>query len=131
MDQLLAYPKLPLGTRLASASADYESVVVWGIKNELKFVCFNTASGNSRMKNDACIFLQQKMEMDMIWLECRHHILEIILERVVFLFIGLSKSPDITILKQFQVKWSIIDKTRYQVAVSNDVTIVSPILPKI
>ena len=44
------------------------------------------------------------------------------LEAVVLLSVGPSKSPDIMIFKRFQSKWSIIDKASYQVTVSNDVT---------
>ena len=71
------------------------------------------------MKNDACILLEQKMEKDMIWLAC---CCQIMLEAIVFLSVGPSKSPDIMIFKQFQSKWSIIYKTSHQVAVSDNVT---------
>ena len=44
------------------------------------------------------------------------------LEAVVILSIGPSKSPDIMIFKRSQSKWCIIDKACYQVALSDDVT---------
>ena len=72
------------------------------------------------MKNATYTFLEQKMEKDLIWLACRHHILEIMLEVVVLLSVGPSKSPDIMIFRRFQSKWSIIDKASYHFAVSDD-----------
>ncbi|GBO99110.1 hypothetical protein EVAR_100865_1 [Eumeta japonica] len=36
------------------------------------------ARGQHRFKNGACIHLEQKMEKDMLWLACRHHVMEII-----------------------------------------------------
>ena len=58
----------------------------------------------------------------MTWLACRRHILEVMLVAVVLLSVGPSKSPDIMTFKRFQGKSSIIDKARYQAALSNDVT---------
>ena len=132
VDQLLVVLKLPSGTGEACASAVQESVVAWGIKNHVKYMCLDTSSVNSGMKNGACILLEQKMEKDMIWLTCRHYILEIVLEGFFLLSVGPSKSPDIINFMRFQSKLSIIDKASYQLAVSDDThIIVSPILPKI
>ena len=78
-----------------------ESVVAWGIKNHVKCLCFDTISVNSGIKNGACILLEQKMEKDMNWLACSHHILQIML-KAVLLSVAPPKSPDIMIFKQFQ-----------------------------
>ena len=99
IDRVLAVPKLPAGTGETCALAVYESVVARSIKNQLKCLCFGTTSLNSGMINGACILLEQKMEQDIIRLPCRHHLLKIIHEVVVFLSVALSKSADIMIFK--------------------------------
>ena len=103
IDRVLAVPKLPSGTGETCALAVYESVVARSIKNQLKFLYFDTTSVSSGMKNGASILLEHKMEQDIIRLPCRHHLLEIIHEVVVFLSVGLSKSADIMIFKLWRI----------------------------
>ena len=93
-----------------------------GVKNQVKCLCFDTTSVSSEMENGTWILLEQKLGKDMIWLACRHHILEIVLEAVVLLSIGPSKIPNIMIFMQSQSNLIIIYKASYQVAIFNDVT---------
>jgi hypothetical protein len=93
VDQLLAVPKLSCGTGEASASAVYEAAVAWNITDQVKCMCFDTTSVNSGPKNGACILLEQKLNKDMLWCACRHHILEIALEAVVMLSLGTLQRP--------------------------------------
>jgi len=111
VDQLLAVPKLPAGTREASAEAVYESAVSWNICPQIKGMCFDTTSVNSGSRSGACILLEQKMGKDLLWFACRHHILEIVLEAVVLHALGPSKGPDILIFKQFQSQWQFVDRS--------------------
>ena len=73
----------------------YEAVVAWNICDQVKCMCFDTTVVNSGPRNGACILLEQKLDKDMLWCACRHHILEIMLEAVVILALGTSKGPDI------------------------------------
>ena len=61
-------------------------------------------------RDGACILLEQKMNKEMLWLACRHHIMEIILESVVQNEIGPSSGPDNLFLKRFQKNWQLINK---------------------
>ena len=119
VDQLLNVPKLSAGTGEASAAAVYESVVAWNICQQVKGMCFDTTSVNSGIRAGACILLEQKMEKDLLWFACRHHILEIVLEAVVVHALGPSKGPDILIFKRFQSQWQSIDRSNYQTAASD------------
>ena len=62
------------------------------------------------------------MQKDMLWLACRHHILEIMLEAVVVLSLGVSQGPDILLFKRFQKQWSAINTADYQTALSDETT---------
>lgn len=55
-----------------------------------------------------------KMNTNLIWLPCRHHILEIVLEAVVLSSIGPSSGPDILLFKRFQTNWPAIDTKSYE-----------------
>ncbi len=89
-----------------------EAIVAWNIADEVKYMCFGTQSVNIVPRNDACIQLEQKQDKNntMLWCACRHHILEMMLEAVVVLFLGPSTGPDITIFKRLQSGWEAIDR---------------------
>ncbi|ESO08467.1 hypothetical protein HELRODRAFT_169320 [Helobdella robusta] len=60
------------------------------------------------------------MQKEMLWLACRRHMLEIMLETVVKHSFGLSTSPDITIFKRFKEHWPLIDKSTFQTVLTDD-----------
>lgn len=119
-DQLLAVPKLPAGTGEAAASAVFECAISWGLCDRIKAMSFDTTAVNTGRHNGACVLLEQKMQKDMLWLACRHHILEIVLEAVVMSSIGPSKSPDTAIFKRFKERWPFIDKMSFQTASTDE-----------
>jgi len=58
--------------------------------------------------------LEQKLDRDILFLTCRHHIYEIVLQGV-FDEIQLlpSKGPDVPLFKRFKNTWKDIDQTQY------------------
>lgn len=122
VDQLLAVPKLPSGTGEASADAVYQAALAWGLCDSIKAMSFDTTAVNTGRLNGACVLLEQKMDKELLWLACRHHMLEIMLEAVVVRCLGPSKSPDIAIFKRFQAHWPYIDQSSYQTALSDEQT---------
>jgi len=120
--QLLAVAKLPSGTGAATASAVYDASMAWGICDKVKCMSFDTTASNTGPRNGACILLEQKMDKDMLWLACRHHMLEIVLESVVVLCLGSSQAPEILLFKRFKKAWSTIDRATYQTALSDEET---------
>lgn len=125
IDQLLSVPKLDRGTGEACASAVYGTILEWGLSDKVKCMCFDTTAVNSGLRNGACILLEQKMEKDMLWLACRHHILEIMLEAVVSTALGPSSGPDILIFKRFKNYWSKIDQSDYKTVTSDPISLES------
>ena len=59
---------------------------------------FDTTSGNTGHLNGACTLLEKKMGRELLWLACRHHVMELILLKVFTLCCGPSSAPDIPIL---------------------------------
>ena len=82
-------------------------------------MCFDTTAANTGPRNGACVLLEQKMDKDMPWLACRHHVLELVLEAVVLHSLGSSTGPDILLFKRFQKYWASIDKTKFQTVISD------------
>ena len=99
--------------------AVYEAVVAWNICDQVKCMCFDTTVVNSGPRNGACILLEQKLDKDMLWCACRHHILEIMLEAVVNLLLVLQKIQ-ILIFKRFQTNWEFIDRSTYDIIASDE-----------
>ncbi|KAG7162338.1 hypothetical protein Hamer_G007854 [Homarus americanus] len=82
--QLLGIPKLLSGTGKSVADIVNKAIEEWS---------------------------EQKMEKELLHLACRHHILEIVLEAAFTAVMGISTGPDILMLKRFQQKWGLIDKS--------------------
>lgn len=55
---------------------------------------FDTTSGNACRLNGACTLLEKKMGHKLLWLACRHHVMELILSKVFTLCCGPSSAPD-------------------------------------
>ena len=73
----------------------------WGLRDRIKGLCFDTTSSNTGTKGGACIRLEAELGRRLINLACRHHISEIILEKV-FSVHDVSRSPNMEWLGHFK-----------------------------
>ncbi|XP_063547373.1 uncharacterized protein LOC134754858 [Cydia strobilella] len=119
VDQLLAVPKLERGTGEACASAVHETVQTWGLSDKVKCLCFDTTAVNTGLRNGCCVILEQKMEKDMLWLACRHHIMEIMLEAIANQALGPSSGPEVLLFKRFKKNWTHINPKDYKNVISD------------
>jgi len=53
------------------------------------------------------------MGRELLWLACRHHVMELILSKVFTLCCGPSSAPDIPIFKRFRAVWAGIVHNDY------------------
>lgn len=116
VDQLHCVPMLPSRTGETAAAVAHEATLAWNIADEIKCLCFDTASVNSSPRNSACILLE--LDKDLLWFAGQRHL---ILQATLSL--GPSKGPDIMIFKRFQssrsdVQTSSLDDIIH-IAVSN------------
>lgn len=116
VSQLLAVPKLATGTGQAQADAVAEVVRQWGVEEDLAGMCFDTTASNTGRLAGACVLLEQELERPMLWLACRHHVLELVLAAVFTSALGSSSGPDILPFKAFQTKWRFIDQATFSPA---------------
>lgn len=64
---------------------------------------------NSGWKNGAATCLERKMGKNLLWLPCRHHVMELVLESVFVATFGKSQGPEFHLFKKFQDQWNTMD----------------------
>lgn len=114
VDQLLKVPKLPNGTGEATAMAVFAAIEDWGLNTRICGMAFDTTSSNTGLKSGACTLIEQKLGKRLLSFACRHHIHEIVLEKVFSLTLAPSSGPEIQMFKRFQNSWAAIDQGSFR-----------------
>lgn len=110
VDLLIGVPKLEKSTGQEQANAIYRVLENWGVSDIVQALCCDTTASNTGRLNGACILLEQKLEKDLLYLPCRHHIYELILRGVFEAVLPhTTSSPDIPLFKKFRKNWNKID----------------------
>ena len=61
-----------------------------------------------------CTLLEKKLGRRLLSVACRHHLHELIVERVFSECMGPSSGPEINIFSRFKDHWSFIEQTKSQ-----------------
>jgi hypothetical protein len=118
--KLLGVPKISNGTGEAQATAVFELLEKWNLTERINLMSFDTTASNSGVNTGACVLLQKKIKRDLLSLACRHHILELIIERVFNALMGASSGPNIQIFQRFSYDWNKIDKSKFESGIIED-----------
>ena len=94
----------------------------WGAVEKIEAMCFDTTAVNTGRFKGTCVLLEQLFEKDLLYLACRHHILELILKAVFDCKMGSTTAPQPDIFKRFQTMWSKIDKRKYKIGIHDEQT---------
>lgn len=116
VDQLLAVPKLGRGTGAAQADAVVNALQEWDITDRVAAMSFDTTSSNTGHISGACTLIQQKLGRELLFLACRHHVLELLVEAVFSTCMVPTSGPVVLLFKRFGQKWSLMDQSSYQTA---------------
>lgn len=109
-EQLIGVPKLQNSSGEEQANAVWTALTHWGLENNVQILCSDTTASNTGRLNGACIRLEQKLNREMLFFPCRHHIYELVLRSAFESKIyEASKSPDIPFFKDFRKKWKCIN----------------------
>jgi hypothetical protein len=73
-------------------------------------LCFGTTSSNTGVHSRAITVIQQAFNKRMLFLACRHHILEIVAAAVFDMFFS-SSGPQIGIFSRFKENWQFVDQS--------------------
>ncbi|GBP11189.1 hypothetical protein EVAR_6014_1 [Eumeta japonica] len=101
---------MELGRRVLQLFMTLLFLGTWATKSN---VLLRHHCGQYRFKSRCLHFIRTEDRKDALWLACRHHIMEIVLEAVVVQALGPSSGPEILIFKRFRSAWPSIDQHFY------------------
>ena len=82
MEQILDISKLNNASGEAQAIPVFNTLEKWELKNRINALCCDTIASNTGRLNGACVLLEKKLDRDLLYLPCRHHIYELVLKAV-------------------------------------------------
>ena len=81
----------------------------WDLSSYIIAFGFDTTSSNTGVHRGACTLLQQLLDRQLLWLACRHHILELVIGAAFRSIFGDTKSPEVTLFKTLKTSWNSLD----------------------
>ena len=113
IEKLLGIPMLPAGTGVMMGQKVAEFVRDWaGVEEHLAGLCFDTTASNTGIHTGAIAVVQHLLHRRLLFLACRHHMLEICAAAVFDAFF-ISKGPEIELFGRLKSKWNFIDKSSF------------------
>jgi hypothetical protein len=119
--KLLAVPKLENATAILTTEAIVNIIDEWGLRGRVKALCFDTTAVNSGIIGGVCTRLERQFDRELLHLACRHHVAEIMLEKV-FGLQDVSKSPNMEIFSHFRDFWPKINQAAFSTAMADEDT---------
>ncbi|KAK3925219.1 Zinc finger and BTB domain-containing protein 1 [Frankliniella fusca] len=97
---------------IASGSVEHTAAEVlraledWGCADDVVALCSDTPTGNTGYKNGAAGLIEKGLGRELLYMACRHHVLELIPKGLFDKLVEKSTSPDIgSLCKQLQEQW--------------------------
>lgn len=114
--KLLGVPKIAQGAGDEQAQACLMSLDEWDLQKQVYGLVFDTTASNTGLHKGACIHIEKAVGRELVWIACRHHILEVVLKDVCGSLFGATVGPDMDLYKQFQKQWPSINHESFKVA---------------
>ncbi|KAG0726770.1 hypothetical protein GWK47_035883 [Chionoecetes opilio] len=95
-------PEVPLTRQGKLLRKRLEAVRESSLEGNIIGMAFDTTAANTGMVQGACIRIERALEKPLVWLACRHHILEAVLKDVFEACMGPSSGPNIALFKRLQ-----------------------------
>jgi len=112
--KLLGIPKLASGSGQLQAESVHQLLTDWDSAENIVGMSFDTTSANTGKIRGACTVLEQMLKKKLLYLACRHHILELIAGNAFNKIFGLTTSPTVKLFDDFRKKWDQIDTLTYE-----------------
>lgn len=119
-EKLLGIPKLESGTGTAQADAIFEVLDDWGLCDSIKAVCCDTTASNLGQWNGAIVLLVNKLGRELLWLPCRHHILELALRCVYKGKMPPTSGPNVPLFKRFKESWPKLNHSQFKIGLEDE-----------
>ena len=108
-NKILAIAKTESSTGKVEAEAVKKALDEWEITEKIIACGFDTTSSNTGVHKGACKLLQELLSRQILWLACRHHILELVVGAAFFELFGDTTSPEVTLFKVLKKSWDTLD----------------------
>lgn len=76
----------------------------------------------TQRRSGACHLLEQLLQKSLLYLPCRHHILESVIGNVFDTCLGCSSGPNVQLFVRFKNRWSSMDVDKYQTGYDDNET---------
>lgn len=114
-DHILCIAKTLDGTGKTEAQTVKAALDDWGVTDKIVACGFDTTSSNTGKFAGACVILQQLLDRQILWLPCRHHILELIVGAAFTEIFGDTTGPEVTLFKVLKTSWSSLNLDDLQI----------------
>lgn len=125
--KLLGVPSLLDSTGKSQADASYDLLDVWDLTDNIVALVFDTTASNSGIHKGAATLLEQRLGKKLLYLACRHHVLELAVGAVWKLLFGKTLGPDNKLFAEFKSAWNSLNKYMH----TNTLTINDPHLSEV
>lgn len=113
--KILGVPKLTRQTGAIEADAVYSALQDWNVQDNVMAMCFDTTSSNTSSSIGACAVLEQKLGRHLLYLACRHHIMELLAGAAFKVTIESTTSgPKITLFEKFRTLWPDLQHDNFE-----------------
>lgn len=100
---------LKSSTGEAQAQAVFESLKEWNLLEHVGSMCADTTSSNTGKNIGAAVLLRKKINKNLLYFGCRHHVLELLPAAIHEILFEKSTGPDIILFKNFQTAWENLE----------------------
>ena len=107
---LLECPQLVKTSGKCQADAVFSTIKENLLKENIIAMSFDTTNSNFSIRNGVAVLLEKFTEMKLLYLPCRHHIIDLSFQHGTKKCFGGSVGPSSPIFDDFRNKWDSLDK---------------------
>ena len=96
---LLGAPHIPSGTGKNHANVCIELLYKWNIAEQARGLVFDTTVSNTGINTGICTLIEKALGRELVWVACRHHIMEVVLPSVFKAIMGDTTGPCVEVFK--------------------------------
>lgn len=74
-------------------------------------LCCDTTASNLGWFKGAAVILEQLLDKDLLYLACRHHVFELLLQAAFDVKMPASTGPKVVLFQNFQKAWDTLNKS--------------------
>lgn len=108
-EKLINVASLDNGKGKTQAEAIHNALFDWDLRGSVKALCCDTTASNLGSSKGAAVFLERLLDIQLLYLPCRHHIYELVLANAYFQKLPGTTGPDVPLFKTFKKEWYDFD----------------------